>query len=322
MSFHTEICFGGHLLYFAIDGSPDAVVRLTVLKRSCLVCLFLVAGFRSVCADHVTGAKLHTGRRLTVALESRRALNVQDASVRSILLKLQEQSGICIVVDRRVDPSQRLTFRTDLLPTNELLRQVTAELPNAVLSVNRAFVYIGPAATARRLRTFCEHHRSMILDHRRQFDKEIYRKLSTAKPLTWGDLTSPRDIVVSLVADAGLTAVNPDAVPHDLWYGGRVPGIPFAESATLLLSHFDLTFRIDADSAEFTIIPMLGVVLLERRHQVSRRLRAAAEQQLARKFPGLEVTWERFGVRLRATWEQHEQIEAWLSGGGQGSSER
>ena len=305
-----------------ISGLPQVVVLMSVFKRLCLVCLFWVAGFCPVWADPVTPTKLQTGHRLTAALESRGSLDVQDAPVRSILLKLQEQSGICIVVDRRVDPSQMLTFSTELLSTNELLRQVTAELPDAVISVNRAFVYIGPTVAARRLRTLCENHRSTIFRNRRRFDRELYRKLSVARSLVWGDLASPRDILVSLLADVGLTAVNPDAVPHDLWHGARVPGVVFAESATLLLSHFDLTFRVDADTAEFTIIPMPDIVLQERRHRITRRLRAAAEQQLPGRFPGVDMFWERSGVRLRATWEQHEQIEVWLSTGGQGASER
>ena len=300
-----------------------------MLRESFLIWLVLTVVCGSVYAAHDSDdaarereSKQWTGRRLTKALEIRQEVNVQEIQLREVLLRLQEQSGICIVVDRRIDPSQRLTLSTGRLSTDEVLRRLAAEIPNAGFSVNRAFVYIGPVATSQRLRTLCESQRSMILDHRRQFDREIYRKLSGVRSLVWDELTSPRDIFFSLAADADLTVVNPDAVPYDLWHAGRVPAMPFAESATMLLCQFDLTFVIDAASAELTIVPMPEVVLLERRHRVLRRHRAAAERYLAENLPELDVKWERSGVRVRATWEEHKAIRTWLSDSEQGSSKR
>ena len=305
------------------------VTGMKMLRESFLIWLVLTVVCGSVYAAHDSDdaarereSKQWTGRRLTKALEIRQEVNVQEIQLREVLLRLQEQSGICIVVDRRIDPSQRLTLSTGRLSTDEVLRRLAAEIPNAGFSVNRAFVYIGPVATSQRLRTLCESQRSMIFDHRRQFDREIYRKLSGVRSLVWDELTSPRDIFFSLAADADLTVVNPDAVPYDLWHAGRVPAMPFAESATMLLCQFDLTFVIDAASAELTIVPMPEVVLLERRHRVLRRHRAAAERYLAENLPELDVKWERSGVRVRATWEEHKAIRTWLSDSEQGSSKR
>ena len=280
----------------------------------CVGCFALIAFFQTVSAGDAVGAKLHFGRGFTQALEGRRALSVREAPIGRVLRNLQEQTGLCIIFDRRIDPAQRVTLSTGLVPTEDLLRQVAAELPTAGVSVNRAFVYIGPQATAERLRTLCEQNRSIIVDGRRQFEPETYAKLCSSEPLSWPDLQMPRDVVAGLAVRSGVQVVNLDRVPNDLWHAGRLSRMPFAESATLLLCQFDLTFSIDAGSAECTIVPMPERVLQNRRHRVARQYRGEAEQQLAHSFPGLELNWDQSGVRLGATYEQHERIEAWLSG--------
>jgi len=265
-------------------------------------------------AEELRAVKLRTGRRLEQALETRRALSMQAVPVRKIVTDLQEQAGICIVVDRRIDPSQRLTINTGFISTENLLRQVAAKLPAADISVNRSFVYMGPVDAARCLRTLCEQKRLLVLDARREFEKEAYAKVSKVELQTWGELVSPRDLVMEFSENAGLKVVNPDAIPHDLWHAAQLSAMPFAESATLVLTQFDLTFDIDPAKVECTIIPIPEVVLLERKHSVPSRLRDVAEKQLMETFRGLETQWERSAVLVHATYEQHEQIATLLSG--------
>lgn len=265
-------------------------------------------------AGELSDVKLRTGRALERALETRRALSMQAVPIRKIVTDLQQQAGICIVVDRRIDPSQRLTINTGLVSTEDLLRQVAAELPAANISVNRSFVYIGPVDAARRLRTLCEQKRLLVLDARRDFEKEAYAKVSKVELQTWAELISPRDLVVEFSENAGLKILNPDAIPHDLWHAAQLSAMPFTESATLVLTQFDLAFDIDPANVECTIVPIPEVVLLERRHSVPSRRRDVAQKQLMEKFRELEAQWGRSAVLVHATYEQHEQIAVLLSG--------
>lgn len=265
-------------------------------------------------AGKLSAVKLRTGRALERALETRRAISTQAVPIREIVADLQEQAGICIVVDRRIDPSQRLTINTGLVSTEDLLRQVAAELPAANISVNRSFVYIGPFDTARRLRTLCEQKRLLVLNARREFEKEAYAKVAKAELQTWGELVTPQDLVVEFSKNAGLKILNPDAIPHDLWHAAQLSAMPFAELAMLVLIQFDLAFDIDPANVECTIVPIPEVVLLERRHSVSSRRRDVAQKQLMEKFRELEAQWGRSAVLVHATYEQHEQIAVLLSG--------
>lgn len=265
-------------------------------------------------AGELRAVKLRNGRALERALETRRALSMQAVPIRTLVTDLQEQAGICIVVDRRIDPSQRLTISTGLISTEDLLRQVAAELPAANISVNRSFVYIGPIDASRRLRTLCEQKRLFVLNARREFGKEAYAKVSKVELKTWGEFVSPRDLVMEFSENAGLKIVNPDAIPHDLWHAAQLSAMPFTELATLVLTQFDLTFDIDPNKVECTIIPIPEVVLLERRHSVPSRRRGVAQKQLMETFGELEAQWERSAVLVHATYEQHEQIALLLSG--------
>lgn len=258
--------------------------------------------------------KLRTGRALGRTLEQRRALTVQAIPLREVLSDFQEQTGLCIVLDRRVDPSTRVTLNVALTSTEQILRQITALLPEAGLSVNRSFVYIGPKKTAHRLRTLCEQQRAAVLKARGGLSSEAYVSLSSAQPLAWGDLQSPRNVLMVLAEGAGVSVVNLSAIPRDLWHSGRLAKMPFAESATLLLAQFDLMYTLDPNTGRCEIVPMPEVVVTERRHVVPRRLREAARRQLAQAFPGVELEWTKSAVVAQATYEQHQQIELVLAG--------
>ena len=287
------------------------LIRFHLIRMIAMVVLSLLP---IAVAGELRAVKLRTGRALERALEIRRAVRMQAVPIRTLVTDLQEQAGICIVVDRRIDPSQRLTINTGLISTEDLLRQVAAELPAANISVNRSFVYIGPIDASRRLRTLCEQKRLFVLDARREFGKEAYAKLSKVELQTWGEFISPRNLVMEFSENAGLKIVNPDAIPHDLWHAAQLSAMPFTELATLVLTQFDLTFDIDPTKVECTIIPVPEVVLLERRHSVPSRRRGVAEKQLMEAFGELEAQWERSAVLVHATYEQHEQIAVLLSG--------
>ena len=44
--------------------------------------------------------------------------------------------------------------------------------------------------------------------------------LLRAEPLSWDELATPRDVIKRLADQRGLSVVNLDQVPHDLWPAG------------------------------------------------------------------------------------------------------
>jgi hypothetical protein len=55
---------------------------------------------------------------------------------------------------------------------------------------------------------------------------------------------------------AGWRLANADAIPHDLWSAGELPGLTFAEQLTVLLIGFDLTFEVRPKDRIIQLVPM------------------------------------------------------------------
>ena len=276
--------------------------------------VILPADLTSAVFEEAEPGRLETGSTLREVLDRRRSLNVQSASVREVLSDLEKQTGVCMVLDRRIDPSLRITMNTELSPTDVLLHRLAHQLPDCGVSVNRACVYIGPRQSAEHLRTLCEIRRQGVRNERRKFAPETWTRISWHRAMSWEDLSTPRDIVTQLTKSAGLVLSNPEAIPHDLWKARRLPPISFAEAVTLVLIQFDLTFSLDPTNAECEVVPLPAEILIKKRHKVPRYLRETAIRQFADQFPNLDPQWLRTAVHVRATLEQHEQIAALLSG--------
>ncbi len=324
MCFRTEMRSTGRMTAFAPVFRPNlpglsGMSRLWFRRGLLLLTLCLLTSQVSG-ADRSGGEELRTGRQLQQALESRRALTVQAIPLRDLLADLQTQSGICIVLDRRIDPSQRLTLNADLMPTLHLLHLAAAEIPQAAVSVNQSFVYIGPVDAAHRLRTLCELNRKMILDARSQLDAEVYVAVTSRLPVAWEELSRPAEVLTRLCAETGLDVSNVETVPPDLWHAGQWSKMSLAESATLLLNQFDLTFRVDPAGAQVEVIRLPETVVLDQRHSVPRRQRETVRQLLPTKFPELTFDWKPSSVQVAATYEQHQQIAALLTGKGTSES--
>lgn len=298
------------------------IFRLSVPRQSAmlpplsatLVVMAALASSVPAAEDVPSASDLKTGRALVQALDSQRALTVQAIPLRQLLADLQAQAEICIVLDRRLDPSRRLTLQTGLTPTRQLLQTVTDQIPGAGVSINRSFVYIGPTVAARRLRTLCEINRAAILELRRDFSPAVYERLSARSAWKWEELSRPRDVLVQAGETVNLEITNPTDIPRDLWHAGHLSGMQYSEAATLLLNQFDLMFQINAANATLTITAIPETVVMEQRHRVPRRRRKDVEQQLKNQFADVDVEWDGRGIRAQAAWEQHQKISALISG--------
>jgi hypothetical protein len=104
-----------------------------------------------------------------------------------------------------------------------------------------AVAYLGPAETARRLRTIA----ALRLEDARRLPKDSQRRLLTARSWDWPELAEPRQLAEQLAGQAGLKIANPERIEHDLWPAAELPPLSWVERMTLVLAPFDLTFRFD-----------------------------------------------------------------------------
>ena len=171
--------------------------------------------------------------------------------LRQALGRLAEEKRTAIVLDRRVDPEQKLDVQISDVSLRAALQQIAASRGLGV-SILGSVVYVGPAAAASRLRTLA----ALRADDARRLPAAAARKFRRARPMRWDDLATPRSLLVGLAEDNGLELSGLDLVPHDLWAGAELPPLSLTDRLTLLAVQFNLTFAVQSDGADLRLAPL------------------------------------------------------------------
>ena len=253
------------------------------------------------------------GKPLQDALLNRRSLNVSETPIRDVCRSLQANAGIALLLDRRVDPSIRVSIDTGYVTTLNVFETLSKTLPSTSLSITEFGAVIGPEHATKRLRTLLRIKQDYVRSQRRRFDPEVYSALAEPRNVSWSHLASPRDLLVEHTQEIGLLITNPDRIPHDLWARAQLPSLPFTVFATLILNQFDLTFELTNDG-QLEIVDVPDVIEIEQTHRVPTRDRKRITEELAEFLPELNVTWNRSAVTASATIEVHEKLAKIIRG--------
>ena len=213
-----------------------------------------------------------------------------------------------VFVDRRVDPSQRVSLEIEGATLSDVLEALssTASLGYSNL---QPLHYLGPPAAAGQLRTVAAARRAEAS----RLPARSKAALELKQAVTWPRLTEPRQLITALVERRGWRIGQVERIPHDLWAAGELPAIAFSDQLTVLLIGFDLTFDIRPAERTLEIVP-LEEVTIEREYQLPVQSSDAIE-------PLRQVLKEAKSHRLEATTlivdariEQHEQLAELLRG--------
>ena len=192
-----------------------------------------------------------TGRQLTQTLAQPLDVFWSNNPLRDAMTSLSRAQRVAILIDRRVDPGQRLSLSLQNVPLESVLQTVAARCG---LGLGRLgpIVYLAPPAAATRLRPL-----AMALDRAvRQLPAAAQRKFFRSQPLAWEDLTTPRDLLAQLGQQNGIELAGLERVPHDLWAAAELPPLSLVERLTLIAAQFDLSFKIAGGGARLELAPM------------------------------------------------------------------
>ena len=263
------------------------------------------------------------GKPFEVALEQRvgRAWGGQDANtLRDVVRQLAESQRVAILLDRRIDPTQSIELTLPPTPLRELLTAL-ARKTGAELSVVGNVVYLGPADSAKKLRTLVELRNSELTKRTSgaATGKSPWRNrpvsLMKRTSFVWQDLDRPRDILQQVADKFQIEIDGLDKLPHDLWAGASLPQMTATEALALLLLPFDATFEFVADRAAIRIVAMPAQVVVERTYSIPAN--SAVTVEAAREqFTDAEIESSGAKLIVRGTVEQHDEIAAWLKPGG------
>jgi len=226
--------------------------------------------------------------------------------LREVLEGLAQSSRIAFILDRRVDPGQPVDLLIEKGSLLEAFVRIAQDRGLGICLVGPV-VYLGPPAAAERLNTLI----AMAEEHLQTLPNEMQKRFLEESPLSWPDLTSPRDILADLAASAGVSVVHGDRLPHDLWARASLPPLSLTCRLCLVLHQFDLTFRIQAEGREIVLTPLPERIALVRSYPGGENLQQRTHQ-MAQAAPTAEIRVSGDKIWVRGRVEDHHRIAAAL----------
>ncbi len=243
-----------------------------------------------------------TGKSFQAALQAPSDFVWANLPLREALDALARTHHVAIFLDRRVDPGLRVTYSSH---NGALLPSLSDALGQHRLGVGTvgALVYVGPARSAAMIGTAAE----LANDQVRNLPAPRRRGLLGRQTTSWPRLTVPRTVLEGLAVEAGFTITNSGAMPHDLWVARELPPLTWAERMTVILTGFDLAFRLVQDEPRIQLVTMPRILAITREYRSPGDLNALA-RDLSQQFPQAYLTVHDGRLSVRSTVEDHKAI--------------
>ncbi|MEQ9407165.1 MAG: hypothetical protein RIK87_05540 [Fuerstiella sp.] len=296
-----------------LGGRTGGTMRAVLIVLWLVLSRPVVAEGQALIPEKAAESAILGGGRLQQALQQRLGFAATGQTLRRAVTEIRRQTGIPVILDRRVDPSTLVDVSTGYVTVRETIQVLADRIPGLSVSYAENYVLIGPQEAAGGLRTLTELNRRGVQQLRRKMDRDAFRQLVEERDVSWPDLTEPRQLVADVAADAGLELENPAAIPHDLWAAARLPAMTFVDLATLVLSQTDQSFEISVDG-RVRVVPLPAEISIERTHRVPARDRDVVIERWKKSFPDLDVVWRGTTAKVTGTVELHEQLEALMRG--------
>jgi hypothetical protein len=252
-----------------------------------------------------------TGDKLRAQLEQKVDATWEGNPFRRAITNLSRSQCVAILLDRRVDPDEKIDISFNDVTLEAAIKLIAGKKQIGFAKVGPV-IYLGPTATAEKLRTLSALRREEAL----RLPAVARTRILQQQPMRWDDLAAPRELLKKLSADAHIPIGGTERIPHDLWAAADLPAASFVDRLTLIAGQFDLTFSFADDGSSVRLDEMPDKVVI----QHSYPLRSAAgrgkeiAQRLAESLPGalIDVAGDKLVVRGRA--EDQDFVEAFLSG--------
>jgi len=282
---------------------PSNLSRLTSGYVAIVVCAVCVPAFAQV--ETTSGSQWLSGKKL---LDSNRlpvSVSWTESPIRSQLNAFAKQQRRAIYVDRRVDPTIKLTFQF-LDQTTEQVVWRTAEANGLGVARIGDLLYVGPKESAARLPFVIAETVKNIP----KGDKSIRRKWhSKRSSIQWQRATTSQEIQQWFEQNFEFSF---DAkVPHDVWSEVDWPSLSLTEQMSLLLVGFDLSFTIDANGKSIRLREFPALELVTRKIRLNRESKLDIDAA-KREFETLKIAKSGKTVSLKGSAESIADFEAWM----------
>jgi len=289
-------------------GRPQIVKRLPPsglgVIRSAVLLVLVVAPAPEAAAGAEPPVAWLDGTSLEQRLRTPVDVFWSGTPLRQAIVSLAENQRAAVLIDRRVDPGQKLDLEWNDLPLGDIYRRVAESRQLGVVWLGPV-AYFGPVQVTSRTRTLAELRRGEV----RRLPAAAARKLLRPERMRWDDFATPRDLLARLAAESRIEISGLEQVPHDLWAGADLPALSLVDRLTLVAGQFDLTFEMAADASAVALVPVPDEVVLVRSYPGGDDPQALADRWAA-LVPQSQVKVVAGEVFVRGRLEDHEQIAA------------
>lgn len=175
----------------------------------------------------------------------------QRVTLGSAVGRLRSVSDTAVFVDRRIDPTERVTLSLQDATIDEIVAKLADECSLDTARFD-GLIYLGPGERARELAAVAALRRRDL----KQVPDDARQSLSRRRRIGWPRLTEPSGLVTDWVREQGWRIRGGERIPYDLWPAGELPALAVADQLTLLLFGFDLTYRIVPGERVIEIVPI------------------------------------------------------------------
>jgi hypothetical protein len=267
----------------------------------------LLACTTTQAAPQPQAAHFATGPALQRALGLGVSAAWRNGEFRQALQRLCSQQKVAWVLDRRLDPNRPLTAEFNSEPLEGVLEQLAGLQAGSTTIVADA-VYLGPSASAGRLRT-------LIALREQELQSSVGASLARRNELqkrraeTWADLETPHELLERLAKAHHLTVSGLELIPHDLWGAGALPDANAFEALSIVLIQFDLTFTWNKGATGINIVPIPEKIVLTKTLAAKRGTTAETVRGWVSDIPGLNAQFKGGKILAEGTMEQLEALE-------------
>jgi hypothetical protein len=171
--------------------------------------------------------------------------------LRRAITNLCRARRVAVLIDRRIDPGQRLDLNTGGAALEDVLREIGRDRRIAMYPFG-PILYFGPPKAVWQLHRAAEARRKDL----RRLPPSSARRFIKSRRIRWSDFATPRELLAEWSRQSGIEILALDRIPHDLWAAADLPALKMIDQLTLIVGQFDLTFEIAPDGASVRLVPM------------------------------------------------------------------
>jgi hypothetical protein len=245
-----------------------------------------------------------TGPALREHLSDPIDLTWSENPVRNALANFAQFQNVAVLLDRRIDPSMKITLSLHQSPLSDSLAGI-AMAGELGVTLAGPVAYFGPPDSVPKLRTLI----FLREEEAKKMPSATGKIFFQSKSLAWDDFTEPRKIFEKLGQENHLAIAGLGKIPHDLWAAADLPPMTLAERLSLVAFQYDLTFVPAADGKRIELVPIPTDIRLTRSYPGGKEPEETVKK-FAELAPKAEIDIVEGKIRVRGMLDDHERIEA------------